>query len=144
MQVGRLCLTVSHSVFLTKDQRYKIGEQLDTEVDTVGISTPIWCAANSLGLRRKLKTDEPGDEIFCKYYIDNKQADSVIDILEDGYRIHVASEKMRTQLLDIKDQGVFGMRFTHNTNLKIGDKRYRIIHFVGIEDLTLLTESIVS
>ncbi len=143
MQARRLCLAVSHNIFLTKDQRYKIGEWLDTEVETVGVSMPVWCTASAQGFRRRFKTDEPGDEIFCKYYIDNKQGDAVIDILEDGYRMHLTSEKMRTQLLDVKDRGISGIRFTHNTNLKIDGNRYRIIHFVGIQDLTLLTESVV-
>ncbi len=144
MQVNRLCLTVSHNIFLTKNQRYKIGESDYTEIEAIGISMPVWCVASAIGFRKKCKTDEPGDEIFCKYYIDNKKANSVIDILEDGYRIHLTSDKMRTKLLDVKDMGGFGMQFTYNTNLKIADDRYRIIHFVGIEDLELLKESIVS
>ena len=52
-------LTVSHYIYLSREQRYELNDGKDIEI--VGICVPVWF--------QKGNTSEPAQEIFCKYKI---------------------------------------------------------------------------
>jgi len=75
-----LVLSVCHNVYLTKQERYDLHEGKDIEV--VGVSIPIWFFKGT--------TSEPGEEVFCKYFlVNNGNSDSFIHSLENGYHINL-------------------------------------------------------
>ena len=70
-------LTVSHYLYLTKEQRYSLNEGKD--IDVVGICVPVWFS--------KGNTSEPAQEIFCKYKIQNPRQGDNIKQTDDGFTI---------------------------------------------------------
>jgi len=143
MRKKTLCLTIYHNICLDKKQRYKIGEWIDTEVAVTGVSVPVWCQSESASLRDGVETDEPGKEIFCRYIITNKKSDDdrVVDILKDGYRIFLTTNRLKRKLLDVKDGGAEYLSFTYNTYSKVNNREYPTVHFVTIQDVSALSTS---
>jgi len=94
-----LTLTVSHSLFLTRDQCYSIHN--GNEVEIIGVSIPTWFY--------KGKISEPTIEVFCRYKIN--QTKNLLSIKEKSkiYELSIPiinSENITTKnLLDIKDDG---------------------------------------
>ena len=138
---GKLCLTISHHIFLSQEQRYALAKDSETQVETIGVSVPVWCRATVEGFGLNRQTDEPADEVFCKYYLDNRQCGKVIEILKDGYCMHFASEATRKRLLDVKDGGAIGLQFSFNTR-GVSLPSHRIVHFVQLEDEDILFDSL--
>ena len=161
-----LNLTIHHSIYLNKQQRYALHEGIDLVV--VGVSVPVWCFKNF--------TSEPGKEIFCNYYLKNQKKDHPIQILEDGFEITVpyrpgsapplsdeqwrewnlkdkkkleehyescVNEVSSKNLLDIKDGGGKCLTYREHNQVKKGDTLMKILHYVGIEDEEVLLESLI-
>lgn len=129
---NQLYLTIAHNVFLNRKQRYKIGQIDNSEIKVVGVSVPVWCNLNSMtGIAQ---TDEPADEVFCNYYITNKISKEAIQTLDDGYRIHIASERMRLRLLDLVDRGAESVMFSSHSEYLTHNKSYKVIHFISVND----------
>lgn len=118
-----LRLTVSHYIYLSRDQRYALhnGESLEI----VGISVPVWFM--------KGNTSEPAKEVFCKYKITNQPGNRIINLTEDGYCVNLPQKvlkensseeanqavnlRMSEKLLDIKDGGSERFEFRQYNNL---------------------------
>jgi len=60
-------LIVSHSIFLSREERYKVAE--GETIEAYGSSLPVW-VSQSTG-----KTSEPATEVFCKYLLVNKDSE---------------------------------------------------------------------
>ena len=106
-----LNLSIHHNVHLTRDQRYSLHGGNDLEI--VGISVPVW-------LDSQKNSSEPAPEIFCKYYLKNKEKEFPIRILKDGYEI--VMPKRTGTIPDISDEE---WRFLNNKNKKILEEYYK-------------------
>ena len=140
-----LVLTLAHNIFLTKEERYKIANLPGSKIITVGVCVPVWCLGDVLHLREGLKTSEPGEEIFCRYIIDNMEAENIIDLTHEGYHIHLSTMKTRKKLLNVIDGGAEGCNFSSHTKLNIVSEDHsakRCIHFVNISDISILENSL--
>jgi hypothetical protein len=77
MNNPKTVLSIAHHIFLDKNERYQLHERRSVEV--IGVSLPIWFHKGS--------TSEPGEEVFCKYYLTNKEimSESVKPLGNEGY-----------------------------------------------------------
>jgi hypothetical protein len=159
-----ITISINHSIFLNRDQRYSLHEGND--IETIGVSMPIWFYKGS--------TTEPGEEVFCKYLLTNKGKSEHIRFNEGGYAINLPqlpetfvrqeldlelwrklteeqknnwyesnkSPKSSENLLDIGDGGAaylaFKMAQTMVTHYGIReeflDRSLNTVHFVTIRD----------
>ena len=69
-------LIASHSIHLTREQRYQIHE--GKTIETIGVCIPIWLMDN-------LPTD-PAKEVFCKYEISYNGKNEPIQIINNGFK----------------------------------------------------------
>jgi len=158
-----LTLSIQHNIFLDRDQRYGLHNQED--VDTVGVSTPIWHFQN--------RSSEPAKEVFCNYYLRNPRKELPIKILKDGYLLclpyriptrqqrelsnqewlkmtqeqreayytAMPREMSSASLLDIQDGGSETLMYRESNTVKNGDKFMKIIHYVNLYDVKYLQGS---
>ena len=74
-----LHLAITHNIHLSKEECYKLHEQ--QEVQTISVSIPVWHSG--------LVTSEPAKEVFCQYILRNTQQDIPVQILKEGYLVHL-------------------------------------------------------
>ena len=134
-------LAILHNIFLNREQRYKIGEFLNVEVHTVGVAVPVWYCPRRRKGRITIATNEPAEEIVCKYTISNLAAPQVVDVFPDGYCIHLPQNTAK-KMLDVQDRGAEEISFRHYSAIKLIDTLYRVIHYVNIKDIAELTETL--
>ena len=72
-------LTISHYIYLTREERYALFE--GKRLETIGVSVPVWF--------RKGDTSEPTQEVFCKYTITNKLSFRSIVQNDEGYTLNL-------------------------------------------------------
>lgn len=155
-----LNLTISHYVYLTRDQRYSLHE--GSEIYVTGTSVPVWYV-NKI-------TSEPAKEVFCKYHLINNHKDVPVQILEDGYLIHLpmrpaknnrpelTEEEWRTLskenparlqmyyqgktcevsskcLLDVKDGGSKYLHYREHNKTKNEGEVINMMHYIIIQDM---------
>jgi len=144
-------LTVSHYLYLTKEQRYDLHNGVD--IETIGICIPVWF--------RKGDTSEPAQEIFCKYRLSNDRIGAKVQNSDEGYEINMPSvnimdndvdESVRKaiqiklgtseRLLDQRDGGAEWCEFRYYQKIMIDEKEYYNIHFVEIKPLEILHDTI--
>lgn len=164
-------LTVSHNIFLTREQRHFLTNGKTVEV--IGVSLPVWiCKDDSLG---RGYTTEPAIEVFCKYVLTNKPYKIPLHKIEGGYQVNVPQlpesykfpkkmsnskwRKMTEQeretwyeenktplnvksLLDIENGGSEYLRFEEYNIEKINDKFVTLAHFVKIQEFNVLEKTI--
>lgn len=145
-------LTVSHYIYLTKEQRYSLhkGEALEV----TGVSVPVWF--------HKGNTSEPAQEIFCKYYLTNEGENKAIVPVDEGYRINlpqklaiekegipadvqeVVSANLGTsdRLLDIADGGAECLEFRQYNKVQKGIHKFNVVHFVEIKPCEILKDTL--
>ena len=127
-------LSILHQVFLNKLQRYAIGNENDAEVQSIGVSVPVWYRPKRNGTQISISTSEPAEEIICKYIISNSSSEQVIEVDDDdGYKIYL-SKNMASKLLGVKDRGAEGVSFRHYSTINVGGIMYRAIHHISIKD----------
>jgi hypothetical protein len=142
-------LTISHYIYLSKEERYKLysGESLNV----IGVSVPVWFDRGN--------TSEPAKELFCRYTITNDSINKAIMPNEEGYHINLP-QKVKLdapneiqeivdlyigtpeKLLDIKDGGSEKLEFKQYNKVNQGSKTFNVIHFVEIKDKELLDETL--
>lgn len=159
-----LTLTIQHSIYLTRDQRYSLHNGLD--VNTVGVSLPVW--------HRRSKTSEPGREVFCNYYLRNPHKEIPIRILQNGYLICLPFRIPQTphraitneewmamtqeqreayytstprsmssaSLLDVAEGGSESLIYREQNKVKSKLDYLRIIHYVNVFDVNYLERSL--
>jgi len=74
MMVKVTTLSISHSLFLSKKQRYNLHEGKSVKI--IGASMPVWFYKGT--------TSEPAEEVFCKYTIHNKIENTFISITKNN------------------------------------------------------------
>ncbi len=149
-----LTLSISHNIFLTKEERYKLYEGQTIEI--IGVSVPIWFKNGS--------TTEPGKEVFCQYRLRNKPPSKAIimikngweitlpnadaDVIQDFFKKYGNEDLMKDiqsakNLLDIKDGGSQWLQFRQYNKMKKNKKYYHILHSVEIKPVELLLSSCI-
>lgn len=143
-------LTISHYIYLNRDQRYQLhaGESLEI----VGVSVPVWF--------HKGTTSEPAQELFCKYKLTNEPGNKAIMPNEEGYSINLpqkdkdSPEDMEAQqaigmmlgtserLLDIKDGGSEMLEFRQYNKVHKDKYAFNVVHFVEIKPDELLKDTL--
>lgn len=143
-------LSISHNIFLNRDQRYAINNKKIIEV--IGTNLPVWFSGE--------RTSEPGQEIFCSYRIHPyKSVFKNIKVSREGYDVYLLQEKedigsmpskikkffYKTNnspcvksLLDIRDGGSEWLYF------RSYERKYiNIIHSMEIQKIENLVESLI-
>jgi len=137
-----LTLTVSHNVFLNREQRYNLFD--GKEIEITGVSTPIWYYQG--------QTSEPGNEVFCKYKLIPNEHKILVKHTDVGYDIYLprktedlennkANPLTVKNILDIKDGGIEWIAFRQFAKAKKNKKTVNIVHFVEIKTLEELIDS---
>ena len=137
-----LTLTVSHNVFLTREQRYNLFD--GQEIEVTGVSTPIWYYQG--------QTSEPGNEVFCKYKLIPNEYKMLVKHTDVGYDIYLPSKMEDLEsnksnpltvknILDLKDGGIEWIAFRQFAKAKKNKKTVNIIHFVEIKTIEELVDS---
>ena len=142
-------LTISHYVYLNREQRYAIHDLKPVEV--IGVSVPVWFNNGN--------TSEPAKEVFCKYKITNEPINKTIISTEDGYSINIpqkitfdsfskefqiaAAMQLGTseKLLDVKDGGNESLEFRQYNKIQSEDRNFNVIHFVEIKPIEILYQT---
>jgi len=138
-----LTLTVSHNIFLKKEQRYEL--HIGKEVKTIGVSTPVWTNGK--------KTSEPAHEVFCNYIITPTDCKIYIRHNAKGYDILLPknsydSENKRqnpvtiNNIIDFKDGGVEWLAFRQFNQVNKNKRNITIAHFVEIKDMEELIQTL--
>lgn len=138
-----LTLTISHFIYLTKEQRLNLTKKIP--IETTGISVPVWFKMGS--------TSEPAKEVFCRYVITNDEKETLVEKTNDGFSINLPqklfikynpTENLFSAVLQSNnlndlpndDSGV--LEFVYQKE----DKEKTIINFVEIKDIKKLTDSL--
>jgi hypothetical protein len=129
-----LCITITHHIFLNREQRYQLSENDGVEIDVTGITVPVWCRTAMKGPKPVVITDEPSPEIFCRYVVSSREDNQIIEALADGYQISLEQSAIRQKLLDSEDAGEEILTFQHYSTVDLGGTEYRVVHFVIIKD----------
>jgi hypothetical protein len=159
-----LTLSIQHNIYLDRKDRYSLHNQID--VNTVGISLPIWHRENS--------SSEPGKEVICNYYLKNPKEELPIQILKDGYLVYLphktpernfteisdetwrkmpqeqrelyytskAQQTSSASLLDVKDGGSETLMYRESNKSKSKDRFMKIVHYMNIYDIKYFEGSI--
>lgn len=136
-------LTISHYIYLTKEQRYALHEGQNIEV--IGVSVPVWFQKGS--------TSEPAKELFCKYELTNEKVNKVISKIEEGYAINIPQKIETTnemqislsqsdRLLDRVDKGDEFLDFKQYNKALYNHREFDVVHFVEIKKLETLVETL--
>ena len=72
----KLGLFVAHSLYLTREQRYKLAD--GEALELVAPSLPVWIVTGTT------TTSEPASEVFCKYVVKNNGEDKQSIKYQDG------------------------------------------------------------
>lgn len=131
-------LTISHNLFVDRDQRYQIIMEDDTSINITGISVPVWAFT-----KKSLGSNEPAEEILCDYKITNKSG-SIIEPNDSGYTINIRSKNIRSKLFDRKDGGEGRLVFKHRNFVDFKGVSYKVIHYVTIQDLEVLHNTLTT
>ena len=163
-----LHLTITHLIHLTRDQCYKLHE--GEEMEVTGVSVPVWhgkeytseparevfcnyVIKNSKEDTTPIKIKNDGYLIDLPYRpakVDKTMSPTewrflnfnYPDKLNDYYRNQL-SEATSKNLLDIKDGGSCAMIYNEHNKMKQNGETLNIVHFVNIERIEMLKESIV-
>jgi len=136
--MSKLHLAVSHLIFLTKEQRYKLHE--GETVDTTGVSVPVWFWGGN--------TSEPAMEVFCKYHITNQKTDNTICLMNGGYEINIPQED--TPRVPVEEEGTSKGTITSKNLLGIKDggsewleyKVFKKLRAQGVDQIINMVHSI--
>lgn len=128
-------LTMTHYLFLTRDQRYVLNVP-ESELEVIGTCTPVW-------IHNGKHMVEHTEEVFCKYTIKHcpEEEKQTINITEDGFLIRL-SPNMPDFLLDYPDKGAMYLNITHKNWITMENKIVPIVHFLSIEDMFVLSETL--
>lgn len=161
-----ISLIISHSITLTRDERYSIHE--GNIVQTIGISIPYWKLQN--------KEINSTKEIFCRYSISYTGKNQPIRAMDDatGYIIYlpfrdkkgdldsISNEDWRKMsnselemwyannkaeitskvLLDAKDGGSEGIVYRESSRLLVDSQIVNVRHYISIKDESFLLNSL--
>lgn len=160
-----LSLTIHHNIHLTREQRYALHD--GQEIMTIGVSVPVWYMnkvtsepAKEVFCRYFLsnpKTDEPikiledGYEIAIPYRegsplkLSDEEWQELFrnnpNKLDALYKMTI-EEVSSKNLLDVQDGGSGSLSYREHNKVKRGDTFLNIMHYVNIEPMETLLESL--
>jgi len=130
-----LTLTISHNIFLTREERYKVTSGEPIEI--LGISVPVWFL--------KGNTSEPAKEIFCKYIVTNDGKNTPIFATPTGFQLNlpkiIDEQNSEKKLLDVDDGGAECL-FYREFNRIYKPISYDIIHYVQIMPYEMMLKTL--
>lgn len=156
-----LILTISHHLYLTREERYALHE--GKKIKVIGVNIPVWA---DQGL-----TSEPAQEVFCLYDLHPNGNEKLVSPTKEGYRIilppkknHMIATKPSDEewrsmskeiqeswyeknvaplssqdLLDLEDGGSGSMKFRYKTNMK----ETTTFHFLDLKRIEVLKETMI-
>jgi hypothetical protein len=132
-------LTISHYIYLNREDRYKLFEK--QPVESVGVCIPVWFYKGS--------TSEPAKEFFCKYNITNIKDLPTIESQADGFRLNLPQKFINaknylqsSRLLDVEDGGCEELIFRKSNKMLYKSITFDVIHFVEIKNIETLLQTI--
>lgn len=161
-----LSLTIHHKIYLTKEQRYALHEGIKLVV--VGVSLPVWFAKNytteparEVFCKYRLKNtkkDVPVSILDDGYEIvlpnrkgwkpkisDEEWREMNKDMaLQKKYYDKCISRVTSENLLDAKDGGCECLFYREHNEIVKNQVSTKIAHFINIEDMKLLNNSMCS
>lgn len=159
-----LTLTIHHNIFLTKEQRYELVRGQD--IVTVGVSVPVWFVEGFSSEPAKeifckyllsniqqdipIQIREDGYEIVIPYRSSIYARKAISDeewrrYSEKERRDYYATWKASIHpgnLLDPSDGGTACITYREHNKADTDGKKFSIVHFVNIDDISQLEESI--
>ena len=132
-----LHLTISHLIFLTREQRYALINQ--ETISVIGVNVPVWVNGS--------KTSEPAVEVFCRYELQNQP--TVVQLLQtvDGYLINLPQKKDAEappvsddmwRAMPIEEQEAWYKRYRQNhsasnlRDIKEGGSQFLQFHYISL------------
>lgn len=163
MKSDSLMLVVSHSIFLTETERAILvaGE----DITTTGVSVPVWY--------KKGSTSEPAVEVFATYTLHNTKDFATFVIKnKEGYEINLPQQvddyeppkelsdrdwlkrpRRREHYYEVREleprtgsclaDPCAYLRFFYHDKRKFREEPLTISHIIEIQDMKVLTESLV-
>jgi hypothetical protein len=139
-----LTLTVSHNIFLDRNQRYSLFN--GNAIEVTGVSIPVWYYQGI--------TSEPANEIFCTYKLIPDDNKIHINYNKSGYEMFLPLSAYQPEgdnsspislknILDLKDGGIAWLAFRQFGKAKKNNRTINIVHFVEIKTIEELDSSIV-
>lgn len=157
-------LTISHNLFLTREQRYRYYKGQELEI--VGVSVPVWLSEK--------ETSEPAQEMFTLYKLCHTNETALIKHNRHRYEIYIPKlpfyqppyitneiwETLSTEekqnyydkmdkevviknILDYKDGGCEWLAFRQYSKTKRYKKTLNLVHYVEIKKIEDLEFSLV-
>lgn len=128
-------LAVSHSLFLTREQRYAL-QVPETEIEVIGSCSLVW-------IKDGEHETKIAEEVFAKYRFRHCPEDEkhTMILMPEGFVIKM-SPNMPIHLTDIKDGGSMSLILTHKNSITIDDKVETIVHFLDVEDIQVLNDTL--
>jgi hypothetical protein len=163
MPTDRVLLTVSHHIYLTKEERKALHD--GETVETIGVSVPV-LAYTSI-------STEPAKEVFCRYVISSPPQDVALQAGEDGYTVSVPRRKWAPRIseatdwewrnmtndqlleyyqlrgepisthnvLDIEEGGSGGLYYREYGTRMLKGQLFEVVHHVHFEHVEMLWET---
>lgn len=134
-----LTLTISHNIFLSKEQRYALSEP-GLVVEVVGVSVPVWFFSG--------KTSEPAKEVFSLYKLVISDDNKAISKHKHGYFINLPrslqtiSIPIAQILKDYEDGGRGTLQYKEYSTSKSNGRKFNVVHTIEIYDDKDLLDSI--
>lgn len=128
-------ISITHYLFLSEKQRYDLKNK-ESEIEVTGLCSYSLIDNNAIHL-----TKTP-DEIFAKYKIIHcpNSEEHTVTFTENGFLIKLSPD-IPLLLLNFKDGGISSLNLVHNNVIKAKDKTLPVVHFLNIEDLQMLENS---
>lgn len=134
-----LTLTVSHNIFLSKEQRYALSEP-GYIVEVVGVSVPVWFLSG--------RTSEPAKEVFSLYRLIISDDNKAISKHSNGYLINLPrslqtiSIPVSQILKDPEDGGRGTLQYKEYSSSRSKGRKFNVIHTIEIYDESELIKSL--
>lgn len=157
-------LTISHHIYLDKNQRHTLHEGQSVEV--TGVAVPVWF--------KKGNTTEPAPEIFCRYKLTNDRKGTMVIRTTTGFHINLPSLELLGELkkekhedgpefdklyeevlkayqkqygtsemlLDFEEGGMERSEFKYYNKVDIDNKLHYAVHFVEIKPIEILLDTL--
>lgn len=144
-------LTMSHYIYLDRNQRYALNMGREVKVD--GVSVPVWV--------NETATSEPAHEVFCRYRVRNTRKRTGVKLAKSGFLvdmpyfdivggdcdeelIRASQERLGTSetLLDYDDGGKECCEFRYRSTCTINGRRHTVVHFVEIKSCEALADTL--
>jgi hypothetical protein len=128
-------LTVSHSLFLTREQRYAL-QVPEAEIEVIGSCSPVWVIKGE-------HITKIAEEVFAKYRFRHcpEPEKHTITFLPEGFMVKLSPD-MPYHLTDISDGGSACLSLTHKNVIEMEGKVAPVVHYFNVDDIRILEETL--